>query len=124
VQRLRRLARPDVDHLREVQLIARRVPAEHLVAHTDHSGMEDEVLNRGRTCEQAAGSSRVATREAVLAHRRHLAERSRLVEHGGDLLRSDRPLDDHGAVAEQRAGDVGRRIGRLEVFETHRSAHR
>ena len=69
VHELRGLARTDLDHLREVQLVARGVVAEHPVERAEHERMGGEIAEARRPGEQAAGAARVAAGELVGAGR-------------------------------------------------------
>ena len=67
VDHLRGFARPDVDDLGEVQLVARRVVTEDAVEHREHERVRGELAKCGRARDQRAGAARVAARELVAA---------------------------------------------------------
>ena len=89
VDHLRGFTRADVDDLREVQLIARRVVTEHAVEHREHERVRGQLAERGRARDECAGATRVAARELVASgvggpHVR--------IELGVDLVESRRPV--------------------------------
>ena len=94
---LRGLARTDLDHLRQVQLVARRVIAEHAVEDAEHRRVRGEMPELARAGEQRTGAARVQAGELVAADRRRAEERLELGADAIHLLLGDDTLDDDAA---------------------------
>jgi len=77
VDRLPGLARTDRDHLRQVELEARRV-TEHLADGAEHERMHDDVTAGSRACDESAGPPRAPAGEVVGSERRRVEVRLEL----------------------------------------------
>ena len=123
VHELRGLARADLDHLREVELVARRVIAEHAVERAEHERMRGEIAEARRPREQRAGAARVAAGELVGAGRGRAEVRLELRRDAIELLDRREPLDHRAAGLAERGLDlVDRGVG-SEPRERRSSRH-
>ena len=106
VYRLRRLGRTDLDHLREMQLVARRVIGEDAVERAEHERVGRQFAKAGERAMQRAGAARVAAREVVAAGLRGGQVRLELVGDAIEEARRREPFDDHAAGITQLRFDI------------------
>ena len=105
----------DLDHLGEVQLVARRVVAEHAVERAEHERMRGEIAEARRPREQRAGAARVVTGELVGAGRGRAQVRLELRLDAIELLGRREPLHHHATVLAQRG------LHRVDATRRHRA---
>ena len=109
MHQLTRFAGADVDHLREVQLVARGVIAEDLIERSRDERMDRERPERRRTGDHAAAAARAVAAEVVGAHRRGFDVGGHLGVDGVHDLRGDELGDAHAPVfGQNRRHVVGR----------------
>ncbi len=124
VHELRRLARPDVDDLGEVQLIARRVVAEHPVERADDERVRRQGPKRRRAGDEAAGATGSMSAEVVGPHGRRFDEGGEL---GVDLIHRrgfHQAVDADATVLGEHGHDVvGSRAGVERLDRPEVSCH-
>ncbi len=106
VHELGRLARTNLDHLGEMQLIARRVIAEHAIERAENARVRGEQTKVARSREQCTGSARVESGELVAAQRRLAEEGFELGPNGVHQRLGDEALDDDTARSAQCGFDL------------------
>ena len=100
MDRLRRLAGTDRDHLGEMELKAGRV-AEHTCDRREHHGMGDELSRGRRACDQTAGASGAVAREFVGPGAGGGHERRELVANAVHERRLGQAIDDRDTIARE-----------------------
>src|SRR6185312_9949417 len=112
VQRLLRLAGPDADHLRQVQLIAVAGAVEESVAGGEDRRMHDELAAGRRAGDERAGARGLQAGERVASVAGRLDVGIDLGADAGEAGGVQHVVEDEGAVAVEDGGDFGgRRVG-------------
>jgi hypothetical protein len=106
MDRLAGLARPDGDHLSEVEL-QRRALGEHEVGRVQHERVHHQLASRGGAGDQGTGAPGGRTREVVATHRRAVEPGLHVPFEPVEQLGLGQALDDAAPVVTEGTRELG-----------------